>query len=113
MIAFALGPSFSGNVGDIWYVPEPTGGGGGLTDVTGTAPIVVTTPMAGVRDVAIDVFVGDSGAGGAEGSVPAPAAGDGGAGKFLAATGTWSVPSSSGGFDWGKYFAGRRGFARG
>lgn len=43
------------------------------------------------------VFIGDSGSGGAEGLVPAPAAGDSDAGKFLSADGSWEVPSGGGG----------------
>jgi hypothetical protein len=42
-------------------------------------------------------FAGDSGAGGQVGYVPAPAAGDAAAAKFLKADGTWSVPAGSGG----------------
>lgn len=47
----------------------------------------------------LNVMVGDSGAGGTKGLVPAPAAGDAGALKFLLADGTWAVPTgtSSGG----------------
>jgi hypothetical protein len=41
-------------------------------------------------------FVGDSGAGGTKGLVPAPAAGDAAAAKFLKADGTWTAPSGSG-----------------
>lgn len=37
-------------------------------------------------------LVGDSGAGGVAGFVPAPAAGDAAAGKYLDADGTWTVP---------------------
>lgn len=37
-------------------------------------------------------MVGDSGAGGTKGAVPAPAAGDAAAGKFLKADGTWAAP---------------------
>lgn len=37
----------------------------------------------------VDSMVGDSGAGGAKGLVPAPAAGDAAAGKVLGASGTW------------------------
>ncbi len=46
---------------------------------------------------AIPETVGDSGAGGAAGLVPAPAAGDAAAGKFLKADGTWDVPASGSG----------------
>lgn len=42
-------------------------------------------------------MVGDSGSGGEDGLVPAPAAGDAAAGKFLKADGTWEVPSGGGG----------------
>lgn len=43
------------------------------------------------------VFIGDSGSGGAEGLVPAPAAGDAAAGKFLSADGSFQVPPGIGG----------------
>lgn len=39
-------------------------------------------------------FVGDSGSGGTAGRVPAPAAGDAAASKFLKADGTWAAPPS-------------------
>lgn len=42
-------------------------------------------------------MVGDSGAGGVHGLVPAPAAGDTAAGKFLKASGAWAVPAGGGG----------------
>lgn len=38
------------------------------------------------------LLVGDTGSGGKAGNVPAPAAGDAAAGKFLAAGGGWAVP---------------------
>jgi len=41
-------------------------------------------------------MVGDSGAGGTKGAVPAPAAGDAAANKFLKADGTWSAVSGGG-----------------
>lgn len=41
-------------------------------------------------------FVGDSGSGGTKGLVPAPAAGDAAAAKFLKADGTWTAPAGSG-----------------
>jgi len=43
----------------------------------------------------LPTMVGDSGSGGTQGAVPAPALGDAAAGKFLKADGSWSVPSSS------------------
>lgn len=42
-------------------------------------------------------FTGDAGSGGLSGLVPAPAAGDGLAGKYLGADGVWSVPVGGGG----------------
>lgn len=41
----------------------------------------------------LDAMVGDSGSGGTKGLVPAPAAGDAAAGKFLKADGTWEAVS--------------------
>lgn len=48
----------------------------------------------------LDVVVGDSGSGGTKGLVPAPAAGDAAAGKFLKANGTWAAPSGGGSYVW-------------
>jgi hypothetical protein len=45
----------------------------------------------------LPAMLGDSGSGGAKGLVPAPAAGDAAAGKFLKANGTWAVPAGGGG----------------
>jgi hypothetical protein len=42
-------------------------------------------------------FEGDSGSGGEQGLVPAPAAGDASAGKFLSASGEWEIPVGGGG----------------
>src|SRR5579859_3243272 len=51
------------------------------------------TPMASIS--AFDsILVGDTGTGGYSGNVPAPAAGDAAAGKYLCADGTWSAPGS-------------------
>lgn len=47
----------------------------------------------------LNAVVGDSGAGGTKGLVPAPAAGDAAAAKFLKADGTWATPSGGGGGD--------------
>jgi hypothetical protein len=43
-----------------------------------------------------DAFVGDSGSGGTQGLVPAPAAGDAALNKFLHSDGTWKEPSGAG-----------------
>lgn len=56
-----------------------------------TAASAVSLAAAGMP-----VMIGDSGAGGTQGAVPAPGAGDAAAGKFLGAGGTWSVPSGLG-----------------
>lgn len=45
----------------------------------------------------LDTFTGDSGSGGVKGLVPAPAAGDAAADKFLHADGTFQTPSIAGG----------------
>lgn len=44
----------------------------------------------------LPVMTGDSGSGGVKGAVPAPAAGDAAAAKFLKADGTWAVPAGTG-----------------
>lgn len=44
----------------------------------------------------LPTLIGDSGGGGTKGAVPAPAAGDAAAGKFLKADGTWTAPTGSG-----------------
>jgi hypothetical protein len=66
-----------------------------LGNVSGGAavPIALTSAQATAFLTAV---VGDSGAGGTKGLVPAPASGDAAAGKFLKADGTWATVSSSG-----------------
>jgi hypothetical protein len=44
----------------------------------------------------LSAMVGDSGAGGTKGLVPAPATGDAAAGKYLKADGTWTIPPAGG-----------------
>lgn len=58
-------------------------GTGAPTDLTGTQLAVI-----------VDAMVGDSGSGGTKGQVPAPAAGDAAARKFLRADGTWTAASA-------------------
>lgn len=62
-----------------------TGGASDPLDLTATQATAI-----------LDVMVGDSGAGGTKGLVPAPAAGDAAALKFLLADGTWAVPAGTG-----------------
>lgn len=57
------------------------------------APIDLTVAQTTAM---LDAFVGDSGSGGTKGLVPAPAAGDAAAGKFLKADGTFAVPAGTG-----------------
>lgn len=61
---------------------------------TGCSAAVGTTggTLAAGNDSRFTAFTGDSGSGGILGTVPAPAAGDAAAGKFLSAGGGWSVP---------------------
>lgn len=60
-------------------------GTGDPQDLTGTQATVI-----------LNNFVGDSGSGGTKGLVPAPAAGDAAAGKFLKADGTFAAITSQG-----------------
>ena len=62
---------------------------------TGSAatPIALTATQA---TAALNVMVGDSGAGGTKGLVPAPAAGDAAALKFLKADGSWQPAPTAG-----------------
>lgn len=56
------------------------------------APLDLTTAQATAM---LDNFVGDSGTGGTKGLVPAPAAGDAAANKYLKASGSWSAITSA------------------
>jgi hypothetical protein len=56
-----------------------------------TANLLNLTPTQATAE--LNAFVGDAGAGGTKGLVPAPATGDAAAGKFLAANGSWLLPS--------------------
>jgi hypothetical protein len=67
-----------------------------------TRTIATTVPLTGGGDLssnrtlAISNVVGDTGAGGVAGAVPAPPAGSAAAGKFLKADGTFAVPPGTG-----------------
>lgn len=61
-----------------------------------TAPLTGGGDLSTDRTLAISNFTGDSGSGGAKGVVPAPAAGDAAAGKYLKADGSWTAPASGG-----------------
>ncbi len=60
-------------------------GTGAPEDLTGTQVAVI-----------VDAFIGDSGSGGLKGEVPAPAAGDAAANKFLKANGSWATTPGGG-----------------
>lgn len=80
------GIAISGNTISLANMPAHTikGNNTGST----TAP----TDLTGTQVTAeLDVFIGDSGSGGLKGLVPAPAAGDAAANKFLSADGTFEV----------------------
>lgn len=68
-------------------------------DVSGTAlsKVVQLQPTDKLSPDSLPVMVGDTGSGGTAGIVPAPAAGDAAAGKYLDADGTWSIPAGGGG----------------
>jgi hypothetical protein len=67
-----------------------------------TAPLTGGGNLSADRTLAVSTMTGDAGVGGAPGVVPAPAAGDAAAGKFLKADGTWAVtPAAGGGFSAG------------
>lgn len=74
------------NVATSTFKGRTTGGSGSPEDLTATQATAL-----------LNNFVGDSGSGGTKGLVPAPAAGDAAAGRFLNSNGTWSVPPGSGG----------------
>lgn len=76
-------------------ITSASNGAGGVTSVGGTAP--VTSSGGATPSIGINTFVGDFGAGGSRGAVPAPAAGDSAANKFLKASGSWvAIPTATG-----------------
>lgn len=62
----------------------------------GEAMILATTTA--IQTALLNALVGDGGAGGTKGLVPAPAAGDAAAGKVLGAGGGWVVPGGGGSY---------------
>jgi len=63
-----------------------------ITDSGAAGRSLLQAATAAIATALLEVFVGDSGAGGAKGLVPAPEAGDAAAGKFLGAAGVWLAP---------------------
>jgi hypothetical protein len=72
--------------------PEP-----GMLEPDDDGNLYFTNAAATRNEIVLTAFTGDSGSGGSLGYVPAPAAGDGAAGKVLYADGTWSVPPGASG----------------
>jgi hypothetical protein len=64
-------------------------------NVNTSAPLTGGGPLSADVTLAVSTFTGDTGAGGARGVVPAPAAGDAAANKFLKADGTWTAVDTS------------------
>lgn len=62
--------------------------------ISTTAPLTGGGDLSANRTLGISNFTGDSGSGGTTGAVPAPAAGDAAAGKFLKSDGSWAAPAT-------------------
>lgn len=78
-------------------VPYFTGAGtAAVADFTASGRAMVGTASAAAQTALLSAFTGDSGSGGVKGLVPAPAAGDAAAAKFLSAGGSWSAPAGAG-----------------
>lgn len=77
---------------DLANMAQSTFKGRAASSGTG-APVDLTATQA---TAILNAFAGDSGSGGTKGLVPAPAAGDTAANKFLFADGTWATPPGAG-----------------
>jgi hypothetical protein len=84
----------AGGTGDVVGPASATDGNLAAFDTT-TGKLIKQLTFTQVT-AALNAVVGDSGSGGTKGLVPAPAAGDAAANKFLKANGTWAAPSGSG-----------------
>lgn len=86
--------AFAALVGSADKVPYFTGVDAfALATFTAAARTFVAAVSAAAQTALLDALVGDSGSGGTKGLVPAPAAGDAAAGKYLKASGAWAAPS--------------------
>jgi hypothetical protein len=77
----------STTIGQVLRVGTGPAIGWGAVDLADGDAVTGTLPVAN-----LPAMVGDSGAGGTAGIVPAPGTGDAAAGKFLKADATWAVP---------------------
>lgn len=75
-------------VGTSWIVMQAN-----IAGMTSAGLSMITAANAAAQAALLPAAVGDSGSGGTKGLVPAPAAGDAAAVKFLKADGTWAVPA--------------------
>lgn len=66
---------------------------GTLMDCTAAGRSMIGAVDAAAQTALLSAVVGDSGAGGTKGLVPAPSAGDAAASKYLKADGTWAIPA--------------------
>jgi hypothetical protein len=81
-----------------WGNSTGGGGTGTVTQIDVNLPLTAAPdPITTTGTLDINTLTGDSGAGGLRGVVPAPAAGDAAAGKFLKADGTWAAPAGGSG----------------
>jgi hypothetical protein len=85
VVANSIGSGQLAQISTSHFLGRTTAGTGNVEELTGTQATALLVGM-----------VGDSGAGGTKGLVPAPAAGDAAAAKFLKADGSWAAPSGSG-----------------
>lgn len=82
---------------DFGTYPVADSGNDILTFTSDNSSVIITgNETTDTINLAVNTLVGDSGSGGTKGLAPAPAAGDGAAGKFLKADGTWSLGVTSG-----------------
>jgi len=91
---WALGTKYL-NANGSWSLPPVVAPGGFNTNVQWNNAGVFDGLTNTSLTTLVNSVVGDSGSGGTKGLVPAPAAGDAAAGKFLKADGTWLVPPLS------------------
>ena len=78
-----------GSIGNSALASVPANSLKGNNTGSTATPVDLTAAQAAAI---LPAFTGDSGSGGVKGLVPAPAAGDAAAGKYLDADGTWTDP---------------------
>lgn len=76
------------SVGTSWSVIQSN-----LIGITADGLSLIQAANHAAQAALLPAVVGDSGAGGTKGLVPAPATGDAAAGKFLKANGSWATPA--------------------